>query len=988
MADDEIRRVPSAGARTAAIPRATYRVQLTSAFTLRDASALVPYLAELGVSHIYCSPYLEARPGSTHGYDVVDHNSINPEIGTRADLGHFVATLRAHSMGHVLDLVPNHVGIMGAENARWMDVLENGEAARNAGFFDIDWESTDAAVTGEVLVPVLGDHYGEVLERGELGLRFEPASGSFAVFYHEHRFPIDPRDYASILQRALANSGTGMTELERAELQSLVAAFGHLPDRREHTAASIEERDRDKEIHKRRLAALAVASPALGEAIAATVHDINGTQGDPASFDVLHQLLESQAYRLAYWRVAADEINYRRFFEVNDLAALRMENEAVFEATHRLVLELIAEGSVDGLRIDHPDGLYDPAQYFRRLQSAAGRIARGTGRALDAAGRRRRPIYLVVEKITAGFERLPRDWPVHGTTGYRFTNVVNGVLIEPSAKWRFDRTYRAFIGAPASWPDVAYESKRFIVNTSLAAELNVLASALTRIARAARRTRDITRNSLRQALIEIIACFPVYRTYVAATVSPQDRHYIEWALTQARKRGPAIDAAVYDFVRSVLLGEGTAAMPAIGPAARAFTMKFQQLTAPVMAKGVEDTACYRFNRLSSLNEVGGEPDAFGVSVRAFHADARRRAQHWPHELNATSTHDTKRSEDVRARIDAITELLPGEWRRTLGRWSRMNRMRKHEVDGEPAPSPNDEYLLYQTLIGSLPLETDDAAPFDEFVLRVEKYMIKAAREAKLRTSWASVNTGYEEALVQFVRDILDPRSGNLFLPDLLAMTRHLTHFGLLNSLSQTLLKLTAPGVPDTYQGCEIWDFSLVDPDNRRPIDYERRRRMLGEIQSWADDPALRAPGIQALLDGLTDGKAKLYVTWRSLTLRRTHEPLFTHGAYRALKVTGDRAGHLVAFARHHGDELSVTLAPRLYSRLLGGRREFPLGSGVWGDTRVELPRELPRGMLIGVFDGVQVPAREPDGAPALAASEVLASFPVALLATTGRQQAA
>jgi (1->4)-alpha-D-glucan 1-alpha-D-glucosylmutase len=985
MADDETRRSPSADARTAAIPRATYRVQLTSAFTLRDASALVPYLAELGVSHVYCSPYLKARPGSTHGYDVVDHNSINPEIGTRADLDRFVAVLRAHSMGHILDLVPNHVGIMGAENARWMDVLENGVASRNAQFFDIDWENSDAAVTGEVLVPVLGDHYGEVLERGELELRFEPASGSFAVFYHEHRFPIDPRDYAGILESP-ALSGT--THEERAELESLVAAFGHLPDRREHTAASIEERDRDKEIHKRRLAALVAARPGIAQRIDTTVRGINGTPGDPSSFDALHQLLESQAYRLAYWRVAADEINYRRFFEVNDLAALRMENEAVFEATHRLVLELIAQGSVDGLRIDHPDGLYDPAQYFRRLQNAARAAAPAAGGGFDAAGRRRLPIYLVVEKITAGFERLPRDWPVHGTTGYRFANVVNGVLIEPAAKWRFDRTYRAFIGAPAVWPDVAYESKRFIVNTSLAAELNVLASALTRIARAERRTRDITRNSLRQALIEIIACFPVYRTYVSATVSPQDRHYIEWALTQARKRGPSIDAAVYDFVRSVLVGEGSAAMLAHGPAARAFTMKLQQLTAPVMAKGVEDTACYRFNRLTSLNEVGGEPDSFGVSVRAFHADARRRAQHWPHELNASSTHDTKRSEDVRARIDALTELLPGEWRRTLGRWSRMNRMRKREVDGEPAPSPNDEYLLYQTLLGSLPLETDDAAPFDEYVLRAEKYMVKAAREAKLRTSWSSVNTAYEEALVQFVRDILDPRPGNLFLPDLLAMARHLTHFGLLNSLSQTLLKLTAPGVPDTYQGCEIWDFSLVDPDNRRPVDYGRRRRMLGEIKSWAADPERRADGIRALLDGLTDGSAKLYVIWRSLALRRTHERLFTRGGYRALKVTGARAAHLIAFARHHGDELSVTLAPRLYSRLLGGKREFPLGSNVWGDTRVELPPELPPGMLTSVFDGVQVPAREPDESPALAASELLASFPVALLATTGRQQAA
>jgi (1->4)-alpha-D-glucan 1-alpha-D-glucosylmutase len=443
---------------------------------------------------------------------------------------------------------------------------------------------------------------------------------------------------------------------------------------------------------------------------------------------------------------------------------------------------------------------------------------------------------------------------------------------------------------------------------------------------------------------------------------------------------------VYDFVRSALLGEAPVATLAVGPAARAFTMKLQQLTAPVMAKGVEDTACYRFNRLTSLNEVGGEPDGFGVSVSAFHADARHRARHWPHELNATSTHDTKRSEDVRARIDALTELRPGEWRRTLERWSRMNRTRKREVDELPAPSANDEYLLYQTLIGSLPLETDADSPFDDFVRRIEAYMIKAVREAKLRTSWSNVNTAYEEALIQFVRDTLDPRAGNLFLPDLLATARHLAHFGLLNSLSQTLLKLTAPGVPDTYQGCEFWDFSLVDPDNRRPVDYGRRWRSLHEIRSWADDPAQRAAGIRTLLDGFTDGKAKLYLTWRALGLRRTHERLFTHGAYRPLKVTGPHAGHLVAFARHDSDQLSITVAPRLISKLLGARAEFPLGPDVWGDTRIELPQDLPRGMLTNVFDGAQMPAREADGGPALAAARALASFPVALLATTGRQQ--
>ncbi len=989
----------------ASIPRATYRLQLNRHFTLRDATALVPYFAELGVSHLYCSPYMRARPGSTHGYDVVDHNSLNPEIGTRADLDAFVAELRARGMGHILDWVPNHVGIMGADNAWWMDVLENGQASLYAEFFDIDWENVDPALAGRVLVPVLGDYYGHVLERGELVLRFEEAAGSFAVFYHEHRFPVDPRCYPLILEGALASPElAGSSEEERADFSSLIAAFGHLPDRRDLTPAATEERQRDKEVHKRRLTRLCARAAGLVAAIDSAVRTLNGVPGDPASFDALHHILEAQAYRLAYWRVASDEINYRRFFDVNDLAALRMENEAVFEATHRLVLELIAAGQVDGLRIDHPDGLYDPAQYFLRLQS---RVAQ-----MRAVAPRELPLYLVVEKITANFEPLRADWQVHGATGYRFVNVVNGLFVDGSGQARLDRIYRSFTNEHASWNDTAYEAKRRVVDTSLAAELGVLARELERIARRSSRTRDFTERSLRRALAEVVACFPVYRTYIAASVSTEDRSYIEWALALAMRRDTATDAAVYAFIRSILLAE----RPAEGggepllAASRRFAMRFQQVTAPVTAKGVEDTALYRFNRLVSLNEVGGEPDRFGTSVRAFHADARRRARRWPHELLATSTHDTKRSEDVRARINVLSEI-PREWRAMLDRWKQLNRSRRRLIDDRPAPAPNDEYLIYQTLIGTLPLEAAteappeppaDGEPLRDYVARMEGYIVKAVREAKVRTSWANVNDAYEEAVRQFVREALEPRAGNLFLADLAAVVRDIARFGLLNSLSQTLCKLAAPGVPDIYQGTELWDFSLVDPDNRRPVDYEKRRSMLAEMghrlidgterapdptSSAAALPASAAPSAhraayaRALTETLSDGRAKLYLIWQALRTRSAAPDLFARGDHVAMRVTGARSGHILAFARRYRDRAAIAVAPRLYAGLLLGRAaaQCPLGEAVWADTRIELPRGVRFADVHNVLDGAPITIHDAGGRPALSVAEVLASFPVALL---------
>ena len=576
-------------ARDAVIPRATYRIQLNAGFTFKDATAIVPYLADLGISHVYCSPYFRARAGSTHGYDVVDHNSLNPEIGDREDFERFVGELRAHGMGHVLDIVPNHVGIMGADNAWWMDVLENGQASRYADFFDIDWTPANPALADKVLVPVLGDAYGVVLERGEIELRFEPELGSFAVFYHEHRLPLDPRTYPRVLDRALTHSSN-------PKLEALRRAFAELPNRYEPSGDQAQERHQEKEARKRELAALYASDREVATAIEAAVHSFSGDVNQPGSFDPLHELLEVQAYRLAYWRVASDDINYRRFFDVNSLGALRVEHDEVFETTHKLVLELVGQGKIDGLRVDHPDGLYDPAGYFRRLQRRVGEVT------ANAAAR---PIYLVVEKITASFEHLPPDWPVHGETGYHFANVVNRMLVDAATRVRMDRVYRGFIDENLEWPNVAYECQHLVLRRSLASELNVVANRLARIAQLDRRSRDFTFNNLRQALAEVIACFPVYRTYIAGTVSDNDRRYIEWAVGAAKRRRASTEAPVLDFVRAALLMELPAATDLIRSRMLAFAMKFQQITAPITAKGVEDTALYRFNRLTSLERGRG-----------------------------------------------------------------------------------------------------------------------------------------------------------------------------------------------------------------------------------------------------------------------------------------------------------------------------------------------------------------------------------------------
>ncbi|MDN8613585.1 malto-oligosyltrehalose synthase [Variovorax ginsengisoli] len=936
------------------VPRATYRLQLHSGFTFDDAARIVPYLARLGISHVYCSPIHRARPGSMHGYDVVAHDEINPELGGLAAFERLTKTLKAHGMGQLIDLVPNHMGVLGNDNAWWSDVLAHGMASRYARHFDIDWRPLTPKLAGKVMLPVLGDAYGRVLERGELSLLWDAESGEFGIGYFEHRFPLAPESTATVLERACAHLGAGEAS---APLAGIATALRHLPGMHRTKPKAVAERARDSQLLKAQLALLAAARPAVAQAIAAVVEALNG----PQQRDALHRLLEAQAWRLAHWRAAADEINYRRFFDVNELAALRNERRSVFEATHAMALDLAARGWVDGLRIDHPDGLQDPARYFERLQD--GFVARAglPPRGVDADGRPDRPLYVVAEKIAAPNEEVPESWAVHGTTGYRFANLANAVLVDERAADRLKRIWRHFTGQCAPFEEIVYQAKREVAGVTLASDLEVLSIALLAIGKAHRSTRDHTLNTLREVLATVAASLTVYRTYNDKQVSEQDRHFIDQAVAAARERLGLPDPSVFEFVREALLGRA----PTPGRAARRkalrFARRFQQFSAPVAAKGVEDTAFYRYFPLASANEVGGEPARLGVSVAAFHEASGDRQRRWPQTMLATSTHDNKRAEDVRLRIDVLSEM-PGLWRLALRRWSRFNAPLRGPVLAV------HEYLLYQTLLGTMPVAPPDAGAQDGYADRIVRYMHKAAREGKTGTSWTRPDAAYEEALERFVRGVLAPRPDNAFLADLGRVVGTLDRFGALNGISLTLLKYSSPGVPDLYQGCELIDRSLVDPDNRRPVDYGEREHLLETMQALAAAASggALAQAVSGFAATPSDGRAKLWLTWRLLALRQRWPALFRHGSYEPLEVRGERADHVIAFARRHDDRALVVIVARLFARL---------GDTGWGDTCVQLPA----GFATVAMDDEVTGLRHPAGGPQLALAAVLQAFPGAVL---------
>lgn len=891
------------------IPSATYRFQFNKDFTFAMAGGLADYLRELGISHLYASPYFKASPGSTHGYDINDHSALNPEVGSQEDYESFVAALKQNGLGQIVDFVPNHMGI-GPLNPYWMDVLENGRGSKYAPYFDIDWHPLKEELAEKVLLPILGDQYGRVLEKGELKLNFE--QGCFYLTYFETRLPINPRSYGMVLKKALELGGMPAEDEGGTEIQSIVTASEHLPHRFETAPEKVAERSREKEVIKKRLERACQEHPHIVGAIGAAVEFYNGKPGDPHSFDALDALIGEQAYRPAFWRVAAEEINYRRFFDINTLAAIKMEMPEVFEATHHLIFELIKSGAVTGLRIDHVDGLWNPREYLEQLQRKYSEVtgAPGTGRDL----------YLLVEKILMSGEKLRPEWPIHGATGYAFANQVNEILVDRAAEKALTETYQRFIEDNPRFADLAYQKKQLIMQLSLASEVHVLAHMLSRLSEKNRWYRDFTLSALTVAVREVIACFPVYRTYAepGRELSDYDRQVIDRAVRGARRRNPGIEGSIFQFLRETLLLRFPENIDEAGRAEHLrFVMKFQQCTGPITAKAIEDTAFYIYNRLAALNEVGGEPDHFGVTPELFHRQNATRLADFPHAMLATSTHDTKRSEDVRARLAAISEI-PDVWRRAAQRFRTVNRKHKHDIEGEQAPDANEEYLIYQTLAGAWPL---DGEITEEFTTRIQEYMTKAIKEAKVNSSWIQPYENWDTAVREFIAAILGTGKRNTFPELFRPLAEQLAQLGAINSLSQVLIKLTAPGMPDIYQGNEMWNLSLVDPDNRRPVDYEMRRKALAGLAEAAPEE---------LLTNWKDGRIKLFLTHKVLRFRREHFELFAKGDYLPVPASGAFADSVFAYARRFEGRTVLVVAPRL-----SGRVGFPPIGEVWQDTALD-----------------------------------------------------
>jgi (1->4)-alpha-D-glucan 1-alpha-D-glucosylmutase len=938
---------------------------------------VVAYLHDLGITDCYTSPFLMAHPGSMHGYDVTDHTRFNPEIGSEEQFTEFAERLKQRGMGLVVDVVPNHMCITHPSNLWWWDVLENGPSSDYSRHFDIDWNPPKSELANKVLLPFLPDQFGLVLESQSIRALYD--GGGFALDSSGTQFPLAPRSWTPLLERILVKAKERLTDTDGhvLELESIITALSHLPPREDTDLARVRERQREKEVIRRRLAALVEDSDVVRTCLKEVLIVINGSKGDPHSFDPLEKVLDDQAYRLSFWRVASDEINYRRFFDINDLAAIRVESPEVFAIVHRIPFELIRKSLVSGIRIDHPDGLFDPLRYFEDLQAQAPMPGHVSTNGSGKGGRRR--LYLAAEKILVGNEELRPVWAIEGTTGYGFLNLLNGLFVDASKGRFFQRLYRKFTGWSQSYSDLIYESKRLVMQVSMSSELNVLSRRLDRISEQHRRSRDFTLESLRDALREVIACFPVYRTYIRTdTQHPdeQDERYIRSAIKTARRRNPATSGSVFEFIQDLLMLKDP---DSIGEAdrleRRMFVMRFQQLTGPVMAKGLEDTAFYRYCPLLSLNEVGGSPDRFGVAPAYFHGKNLARRQSWRNAMLASSTHDTKRSEDVRARINVLSEI-PAEWYRAIRTWQRLNQEKKIQVAGEAVPSANEEYFLYQTLLGAWPLNPMDGAAHTDFTGRIHSYMEKALREAKVNTSWINPNTEYERALHSFLDAILDRSVGKLFLDQFAPFQARIARAGMFNSLSQTLLKIAAPGLPDFYQGTEVWNFSLADPDNRRPVDFQRLQTLLEKFH------AAESGNLAALLDRLVaepaDGSLKLYVTRSALRFRREHSALFAKGSYVPLRAAGEKNKHVIAFARSFRGTTVLILAGRFFAQL-EAHTGVPVGVETWGDAEVVLRKQLSSGRYRDVFTGETVSPVRRDGDVVLPVAKAFSHLPIAML---------
>ncbi len=880
-------------------PSSTYRLQLHKGFTFNDAAAIAQYLYDLGVTHVYSSPYLQAAPDSMHGYDVVDHQRVNQELGGSEAHQRFSKTLGENGLGQVLDIVPNHMSL-GKENRYWWDVLENGVTSRYASFFDIDWQPQEERLRDKVLVPILGDQYGRALQNGDV--KVIRRGVEFQVEVPGQTLPTAPTSLPAILFRAAeyAKSDT---------LSFLAASFGRLPVPEAWDRWVILARNRDKVVLAKLLSRLCAEEERVCEAIDRSVRELN------ANLDALDDFLTQQNYRLAYWKTADQQLGYRRFFDVNTLIGLRMEREHVFEETHALIIEWLRAGVLDGIRVDHPDGLRDPLEYFHRLRE---HVPEG---------------WIIGEKILEPGEYLRGDWPIDGTSGYDFMNAVLGTLFHPAGMAELNKIYGEFTGQPTVFPPIAHDKKMMVMEQALGSDVNRLTSLFVEICEQNRNQRDFTRVEIQRAIVAIASCFAIYRTYVQPDreeITDEDRHTIERAVTCARDNRPDIDGSLFEFMHDVLT------MAVRGKKETEFVLRFQQFTSPVMAKGVEDTAFYCYNRLIAACEVGGDPGRDGLSVKEFHAyNATMQASH-PLTMTTLSTHDTKRSDDVRARLAVLSEI-PRDFRKILRRWSRMNAKISLGVDR------NTEYFFYQTVIGAWPIAKD----------RMSAYMEKATKEAKQQTSWTASNKEFEDALKTFIDGALGSAEFSMEVEDFVG---RIQEAGRVNSLAQTLLKQTAPGVPDLYQGSELWDFSLVDPDNRRPVDYGLRRRLLAEMQTLTVEEIVRRGD---------EGMTKLWTIHQSLRLRREHPEWFRRDAeYTPLAARGRKREHLIAFAR---GESVITVVPR-HPVLLGGS---------WADTTLELP------------DGVWINRLSGEGhrGGAVRLDALLLKFPVALLVKEGSKNA-
>jgi (1->4)-alpha-D-glucan 1-alpha-D-glucosylmutase len=936
----------------------TYRLQFNKDFTFQDATKLLDYLSELGITHLYASPIWRSRPGSTHGYDVIDPTRLNPELGTEADFLLLQNELRNRGMGLILDIVPNHMSAS-SENSWWMDVLEHGTESAYASYFDVDWHPPSRTLDGKVLLPVLGRPFAEVLEAGEFKLVF--FEGRLFVQYFESLFPLAPATYRGILGKNIEKLRDKMGEGSSAyqEYSGIVAAFAELPSPAAVKAGEASDKRLRFEGLRERLRQVMNGNGDVESFLHERLTEFAGQANDPASFSPLERLLAEQFYVLSYWQNVNEEINYRRFFTITDLVGVRVEDSRVFEATHALITRLAGQPPVDGLRIDHIDGLRDPLAYLNRLREQLSNDPAAT-----------REISIFVEKILGRRERLPREWPASGTTGYDFLNALNGAFVDPKGAKCIEEIYDRFVGKNLVYADLLYQKKKLVMSTLLGVEMRSLAHQLIMLADKDRYARDLSRSDLTQALFESTAHVPVYRTYTRnLEAAREDTKVIEQAIQEARTRKFYLQPAHFDFIRDVLLVRNRPhLLPDQREARLNFLMRWQQFTGPLMAKAFEDTLLYVYNPLISLNEVGGEPRPSAAMADSFSRFITDRRRNWPNSMNATTTHDTKRAEDVRARINVLSEI-PGQWKERLERWSKINARSKTQVSGQQVPDRNEEIFLYQTLLGVWPTDGHEGASFVE---RLQAYAVKAMREAMVHTRWTLPNAAQENALKRFVASILRPGKNNAFLQDFVAFQHGIAYSGMVNGLSQAVLKIISPGIPDFYQGSELWDLRLVDPDNRQAVDFARRASMLAALKLEAKPSASFA---SKLAQDWEDGRIKLYAIWKALNFRRERPELFAKGDFLELTATGPHAEHILAILRHYKREWALLVAPRWLARAQEERKGD--ADILWRDARIRLTDAAPQ-FWENIFTGEKISAGDHDQ-KSLAVGELLLHFPAALL---------